>query len=302
MSVAASPGAEAPPPRFVSRGMRHMLLGVFFFSVMSVLAKLAGARLPVVEIVAARAVVTLVLSAFALRGVERGRLGTHRWLLLSRGLYGFIALSCLFYSVTHLPLADATVLQFTNPILTALLAVVLLGEPMGRLAILGTLVCIAGVILVARPSLVFGAADALDPLAVAVALVGASFSALAYITVRKLGTSEDPRVVVFYFALVALPCSLVMLAFVEPVVPRGVEWSMLLGVGVLAQLGQVQLTHGLRLETAGRASSANYLQVLFAYAFGLAIFGEQPSLLGFLGALLVVAGTLLVARARTVGA
>ncbi len=275
-----------------------MLLGAFFFSVMSAFAKLAGARIPTAEIVFSRAVVTIVLSALSLRGVGHARLGTNRLLLIARGVYGLIALTCLFYSVTHLPLADATVLQFTAPILTALFAVVLLREPMGRGGVVGSIVAFAGVLLVARPSFVFGHAQALDPFAVVVALVGTAFSALAYVTLRKLGASEDPRVVVFYFSLVALPGSLLMLAFGEAVMPRGAEWLMLLGVGVFAQLGQLQLTQGLRLETAGRASSANYVQVLFAYAFGLAIFGEQPSALGLAGAALVVAGTILVARAR----
>ncbi len=276
-----------------------MLLGVFFFSVMGVLAKLAGERLPTAEIVFARAVVTLAMSAFALRSVGSAAFGTARGLLVARGLYGFVALSCLFYSVTHLPLADATALQFTNPILTALLAVPMLGERLGRSAIAGSVLSLVGVVLVARPSFVFGAADALDPVAVAIAVVGAAFSALAYVTVRRLGTSEDPRVVVFYFALVALPGSLALLALGTPVVPRGIEWALLVGVGVFAQLGQVQLTNGLRLEAAGRASSANYTQILFAYAFGVFVFDEEPSLLGVAGALLIVAGTWLVARPST---
>src|SRR5690606_13178034 len=80
--------------------------------------------------------------------------------------------------------------------------------------------------------------------------------------------------------------------------PRGAEWLLLLGVGVFAQLGQVQLTEALRLEPAGRVSSVNYVQVLFAYGFGVLIFGEIPTLLGVAGAALIVAGTLAVARRK----
>ncbi|MBC7172905.1 MAG: DMT family transporter [Polyangiaceae bacterium] len=275
-------------------GMRHMLLGVFFFSVMSAFTKAAGARLPAAEIVFARAVITLVLSIIAIRRLGAARFGTQRGLLVTRGIYGFIALSCLFFSLTRLPLADATVLQFTNPIVTAFLAVLLLRERMGLVEVLGGIVCIAGVVFVARPTFLFGEAGAIDGLAVAVALVGATFSALAYVTVRKLGTSEEPMVVVFYFALVALPGSLAFLAIGDPVLPHGHEWFLLLGVGVFAQLGQVELTRGLRLEPAARASSANYVQVLFAYAWGMLFFDEQPSFLGIIGAVLIACGSLRV--------
>jgi drug/metabolite transporter (DMT)-like permease len=290
--------AEVRPP--FTGGMRHMLLGALCFSIMSVLTKLAGARIPTMEIVAARAAIMLALSAFALgrRGIDGDRLGNHRGLLVLRGALGFVALTCFFFALTHLPLADATVLHFTNPILTSFLAAFFLRERLRRVELLGGLVCLVGVVLVARPSFVFGHASGLDPLADGIALTGATFSALAYVTVRKLGASEDPAVVVFYFALVALPASIPLMLLGDVVVPRGIEWLTLLGVGVFAQLGQVELTRGLRLEPAGRASTANYTQVFLAYGFGLVFFGEVPSVIGFAGAMLIAFGVFVVARRR----
>ncbi len=301
MADNARVSAAPHPPLATTKsagGMHHMLLAALAFALMSVLTKVAGARLPTLEIVAARGVVTLVLSALVLGpgGLARGR---NRRLLVVRGVLGFVALTCFFFALTHLPLADATVLHFTNPILTAFLAAWLLREPLGRRELLGGVACLVGVVLVTRPSLVFGHASGLDPLAVGLGLLGATFSALAYVTVRRLGASEDPQVVVFYFALVTLPASMVLLfAFADPVLPRGVEWLELLGVGVFAQLGQIELTKGLRLEPAGRASTANYAQVVLSYGFGLALFGEVPSVLGFAGAALIAAGTVFVARGK----
>jgi drug/metabolite transporter (DMT)-like permease len=78
--------------------------------------------------------------------------------------------------------------------------------------------------------------------------------------------------------------------------PHGVEWLYLLGIGVAAQLGQIQITQGFKLETAGRASSVTYLQIVLAYTWGILLFGEYPNALSVLGAVLVVLGVLSLTR------
>jgi drug/metabolite transporter (DMT)-like permease len=96
-----------------------MVLAAFFFSVMSLLVKLVGARLPSQEVVFVRAAVSLVVAYGLLRRARPGNWGRRKGLLVVRGLLGFAALSCFFYAVIHLPLADATVIQYTNPVFTA---------------------------------------------------------------------------------------------------------------------------------------------------------------------------------------
>jgi drug/metabolite transporter (DMT)-like permease len=75
-----------------------------------------------------------------------------------------------------------------------------------------------------------------------------------------------------------------------------VEWAYLLGVGVSTQIAQLFLTNGLQLEAAGRATSVGYLQIAFAFGWGLLFFGDRLDGWGLLGALVIVAGVLLVAR------
>jgi hypothetical protein len=82
------PALSQPWPA-VAPGIRHMLVGTFFFSAMSVFAKLAGARLPTMELVLARVVIILIMSWWVIQ-----RLGVHPWgndkkLLLLRGFAGF---------------------------------------------------------------------------------------------------------------------------------------------------------------------------------------------------------------------
>ena len=129
-----------------------------------------------------------------------------------------------------------------------------------------------------------------------IGVVGAIFSAIAYVVIRRLGSTEHHMVVVFYFPLVTGPASLPFLALDGLVLPQGFEWLLLLGIGVAAQLGQIQITKGFKLETAGRASSVTYLQIVLAYTWGVLLFGEYPNALSIVGALLVVAGVVSVTR------
>lgn len=273
-----------------------MVLGTLFFSAMSVFAKLAGQRLPTMELVLARVVVTLVMSWWVIRRLEISPWGNNKKLLVLRGFAGFMGLSCYFYAISHLPLADATVIQFCNPMLAALIAIFALKEPLRMIDLIAAMFSMAGVVLVAQPTFLFARGVPLDQLAVGIGVVGAIFSAIAYVVIRRLGATEHHMVVVLYFPLVTGPASLPFLAVEGLVVPQGFEWLLLLGIGIAAQLGQIQITQGFKLETAGRASSVTYLQIVLAYTWGVLFFGEYPNALSILGALLVVLGVFSVTR------
>lgn len=285
---------ESVPP-----GLRYMALGAFFFSVMSLLVKVSGERLPSQQVVLARAVVSLVLSYWWLRRAGVPVWGNDKPFLILRGVLGFGGLSCFYYALVHLPLADATVIQYTNPVFAALLAAWLLRETMGTREVLCVAASLAGVLLIARPSFLFpGAPAELPTLAVVVALAGAVFSAAAYVTVRRLGRTEHPLVIVFYFPLIATPAAIPL---VIPVAlwPTPAEWLALLGVGVSTQIAQVYLTRGLQLERAGRATAVGYLQIVFAAFWGLLFFAEVPDLWVAGGTAIIVGSTLILARRRT---
>jgi drug/metabolite transporter (DMT)-like permease len=176
--------------------------------------------------------------------------------LVSRGLLGFIALACLYPSLARLPLADATTIQQTTPLLTALFAWRLLGERIGRGTAFAIASGLAGVVLIVHPT-----GNGSDPTGIALVLAYAACSSLAFVTVRQLSRTEHPLVIVFYFPLVAAPLAL------------PIDWLLLVAVGATTQAGQVLLTMGLSLERAGRATAVSHLQVLFAMIWQLIAFG-----------------------------
>lgn len=295
----ATIGPRQPTLAGANRGLWLMALAALFFSTMSFFVKLGGTRLPLVELVFARSIVSLVIAGYSVYRLGLSLWGTNKRLLVLRGVFGFGALCCYFYAITHLPLADATVLQFTNPIFTALLAAAILRERMSRRDIASACVSLLGVVFVARPSFIFGHSTAsLDLLAVGVALLGAIFSAGAYICVRKLRESDHPLVVVWYFPLLSTP-AIAPFAAAHWVWPVGFEWLILIAIGVLAQLGQVYMTRSLHIETAARATAASYLQIVFAIVWGATAFHEPPSVLTITGAALVIGGTLGLAQRPT---
>lgn len=278
-------------------GLRFMAAGAFFFAAMAALVKVAGGRFPTMEVVFARSVVVLAITWATVRLRGGSLAGKEPRLLLLRGVLGFGALSCFYFGVIHLPLAEATVIQYTNPIWTGLLAGLFLGEAATRKESGLALVSLVGVVLVAQPTVLFGqgAAAPLPPGAVAVALAGAVLSAGAYVTVRRL-RAEAAMTVVFWFAAISVLLSLPAVLLGGWVLPRGGEWFLLLGVGITTHLGQVFLTWALQREAAGRATTVGYLQILFAAGWGWLLFGQLPNRLSLAGGAVILVSTTLVAR------
>lgn len=277
----------------LSRGVSYMVASAFGFSVMSVLVKVATQRLPTGEIVLSRAVVTLVVSYAMVVRAGISPWGTNKRGLVFRGLLGFGGLTFYYLAIAHLPLADATTIQNTTPLLTAVLAWWILREAIGWATAFALACGIGGVMLIVHPS---GAG--LDPLGVAVALGAATTSAFAYVTVRQLARTEHALVIVFYFPLVATPLA-VPWAVATWVTPQPIDWLLLIAIGLATQVGQVFLTMGLAIEKAGKATSIGYLQVAFAMVWQWAVFDAPPTVWSLAGAGLIVAGTLVVATVRS---
>jgi drug/metabolite transporter (DMT)-like permease len=293
VSLATQP--EAARPAVISPGIRAMAIGAFWFSIMGLLVKLAGRRLGSMEIVLSRGVLTLGLSWWSLRRLGVSPWGTQRRLLVVRGTLGSTALLCYFYSLVHLPLGEATLIQNMNPVFATVLAAIILDEALRAPEILCLVASLVGVVFVAHPSWLFGAPTmvAESPWPVVIALLGALCSGAAYTLVRKMRSTEHPLVIVFYLPLLSVPISL-PLALAEWQWPTAWEWVLLVGVGITTQLAQVSMTRGLQLERTARATTTGYLQVAFAVMWGALLLGEIPDVWTLAGAVTIIGSTLVL--------
>tara|TARA_R110002072_G_scaffold85210_4_gene192763 strand:+ start:2890 stop:3717 length:828 start_codon:yes stop_codon:yes gene_type:complete len=270
-----------------------MLVSALGFALMAACVKLVASQgIPLLEIVAARALVSLVISYIDVRRKGLSPWGTNRALLIARGAIGTLALICVYYAVTTLPLAEATLLQYMHPVFTALLGLLLLREGIALSTVLCILLSITGLIVMVEPGTFTDASPALPWFNVSIALAGAFGSAVAYVLVRRLSPLEDASVIIFYFPLIALPLSIALLGD-QFVVPSAESLVLLLLVGIFTQVGQLGLTHAMRYETAGKAAAYSYIQVVFAVLLGWAVFDELPSLWTLAGGALIISGALL---------
>jgi drug/metabolite transporter (DMT)-like permease len=285
------------------RACAFMLSSAVSFSLMGVCVKAVGGRIPVAEVVLARSAVSLLLSIVMLRQAGLNPWGQRRGLLVLRGVIGTGALLCVFAALAQLPLAAATVLQYLQPTFTALLAWLLLGERVGPLVLLAAVLGWLAVVVLSNPaelsSLVgaLGGGSALPLAGVLWALGGALLSAFAYVSVRALGRTEHPLVIVFYFPLVGLVLT-TPLVLLQPVWPTAWEALALIGVGLFTQLGQLGVTNGLLGLPAARATALSYGQVPLAALWGWLFFREPLDPDTTLAAGLVLAATLLSLRRR----
>lgn len=286
-------------------GLWFMVGAAFFWSVMTLFVKVVGQRLPTQQIVFVKSAVMLLASGLLIRSTDEASIvntdpdvDSGQRFLWIRGVMGFTSMSCFFLALTKLPLADATVFHYTNPVWTALIAALVLSETLNSSELVGVLLSLVGVAFIAQPTFLFGdAPGSLDLMYVGVALLGAIMAASAYVSVRRLREQRHPLVIIFYFALVSTVASAPLAVASGLKWPTLWEWAFMIGgVGLLSQIAQVCLTRGLHRVKAGRAMSVSYLQIVFATLWGILLFSEVPDLLSVFGAVLVIGGTVLTAR------
>jgi drug/metabolite transporter (DMT)-like permease len=275
----------------LSLGARYMMLSALGFALMGACVKWVHARgIPVFEIVAARALVSLLISYVDIRRKKISVWGNRYYLLCARGLAGAFALVCVYYALVNLPFAEATMLQYLHPMFTAVLAIIFLYERIHGATLLCILFSFIGLLIIVRPDFLFGHLSAgYSLVAIVAAIAGAFGSAVAYVLVRKLSATEDSSVIIFYFPLIALPLSLALPSD-KWIMPSNWDWLLLLMVGIATQVGQIGLTKAMQTETASKATSFSYLQVLFAVILGWLVFDELPQLWAWIGGALILLG------------
>ncbi|MBN8808544.1 MAG: DMT family transporter [Sphingomonas sp.] len=213
-------------------------------------------------------------------GVLRtGRIGAHAL----RAASGLTGLAFLFFTVSLLPLAEATTLTFTAPLFATLLGALVLGEPTGWHRWSAVALGFAGVTIVVHPG-----AGHFAPLGTALGLLYALMTAIVSIQLRRIGRTEHPLATVFWFGALSLPVCAIAMALSWR--PHPVEvWVMMVAVGLIGALTQICLTASLRLGPVSVVVPMDYSGLIWATLYGFALFGVLPDWTTWLGAPLIVA-------------
>lgn len=268
--------------QILTPGIRHMLIAVLSFSTMNLLVKLMPG-IPPMELVFFRCLVSLLICLYLLHKAGVHWLGENRLMLALRGICGTMALFLFFITIKKIPFAGAVTLAYTSPVFSAMLGVLFLKEKLKPVQWVYISISLLGV------AVLKGFDPRIPMLYFFLGIGSAMFSALAYMLVRRLKGREHPVVVVLHFQLVGTLAGAIGTA-VQFQMPQGWDWIMLLCMGLLTQLGQLQLTKALQMEQLGIATSLNFLGVLYAVFFGVLFFEEHLTPGNIIGMILVAAG------------
>ena len=262
-----------------------MFLSTFAFFLANVFVKQVS-HLPAMEVVFFRCFTGCIFCFYGIKKAGASFTGTNRTKLLLRGMFGTMALYFFFVTVQNIPLASAMTIQYLSPIFTTIIAIFLLKEKVKHLQWLFYAIAFAGVLFIER----FDARISLTFLAMGI--VSAFGSGVAYNLVRSLKEKEHPLTVVFQFQFVGMIAGLVFTLF-NWKTPFGWDWFYLLLIGMFSQLGQIWLTNALQKEKAASVAIIVYSGLIYGLSVGWIIFGEAQTLESLFGMFLVVFGVVL---------
>lgn len=275
----------------VLRGIVYVLLSTVLFVTMNAAVKYLRASLPLVELVWARTIGQLVFMILLFAPARGWRLFVTRR-PRTQALCSLLILAStamFFAAIGRVPLADATAVSFTSPVIVALLSGPMLGEYLGLGHWVAVAVGFAGAIVVARPS---GAGA--DPY-ILLAAGNAIFYAIYQVLVRRLGRHDRPETTVTYAAVGGTLVLSLLVPFVWQT-PRGAaEWGLLALSGLFGGLGHWCVARALLWAPAAIAAPFSYVQLLEAAALGYLVFGDVPGAAVWIGAALIVASGLSIA-------
>ncbi|MBL4906053.1 MAG: DMT family transporter [Sneathiella sp.] len=269
------------------KGMLWTLAAGFLFSCMTLGIKYLGQEMDSFQIGFIRAFFGLIaILPFALRrGFAPLRTKVFK-MHLARSCVGITGMLCIFYAITHMPLADAVALTFTRPLFLILLAVVFLGEIVRWRRWLATLVGFVGVVIMVQANAEVG-------LASGVALFGALMVALVSVFLKKLSRTEAPTTIMFYFGVIGSLISFVpaSLVWITP------TWEQLAILAVAASFGSGANFCIIRAFSVAEATAVapfDYTRLIFSGILGFILFSEIPSGWMIVGAGIIVASSLYI--------
>nr|XP_046233139.1 solute carrier family 35 member G1 [Scatophagus argus] len=292
---------EEKPKRCPGLGLFYAFLSTVFFSIITLLVKTIQG-IHAIEISAIRCFFQMLFTVPFLIYHKTGFLGPRdkRIYLVLRGFIGSNAMILLYYAVQQMPLADATVIMFSNPVFTSLLAWIFLKEKCTIWDCVFMVFTLAGVILIARPPFIFGKhlggieGDYKNHIKGTIAsFAGAIAAAFTFVVLRKIGKSAHYYLSVWYYAVIGfIECVITVSVLGEWKLPFcGRDRWMLVLIAVLGIAGQSFLTKALQIEKAGPVALMRTVDVVLAFIFQFIFFNRAPTLWSLGGALCIVAST-----------
>ncbi|QRM35797.1 DMT family transporter (plasmid) [Microvirga sp. VF16] len=286
--------APAKDTTFAAIGLA--VIATVFFAMGDVAAKVLTGTLPAIEVTWLRYLVfclVVVPTVFVARGVKalhtpRLRLQIIRALAVAGSAVLFIL------GLGHLPVAEATAINFISPIFITALSIPLLGETVGLRRWAAAAVGFLGVMLVVQPGGSAFQVAALLPIGAALAWAVAAIA-------TRLMSSEKPEATLAWSAVIGL---LALTAFVpfHWRTPTAGEIGLAVLMGSCSTTGHWLIILAYRKAAASIIAPFSYVQLLFAGLLGFGVFGTVPGGMTLAGGTVIAASGLYTAHRERIRA
>lgn len=281
----------------ILKGIFCIIIAGFGFALMSLFVKLSG-DLPSIQKGFFRNIIAVFISSIPLikhwKVINIPRNNTGWLVLISRSVFGTIGLVLNFYAISHISLADSSIIQKLSPFIIIILSYIFFKEEMTRFQVFAIIIAFIGITLIIKPS-----GNNIISMGALAALLGALCAGIAYTCVRYLGTHNiSGEFIIFFFSSLS---SLMLLPYLilDYRTMTYYQLSMLILAGISATIGQYGVTFAYKFAAAKYISVFDYSQVLFSGIFGYMFFGEFPDFQSLIGYIIVISvGIVLVLRSK----
>jgi len=267
------------------RGALWMGGALLSFSLMAVAVRELLGTLGSFEILFLRSLVSLLVMLALLpwsgmRALRTRLIGVH----VIRNVFHFGGQYAWVYAIGMLPLATVFAIEFTMPVWTAVLAVLMLGERLDRGRMVMLALGLAGILIILKP----GFAQ-VSPAAV-VMLAGSFAYAATMIATKRLAGHDTAFAVLFYMSAIQVPLGLLP-ALPGWVDPGLAELPWIVAVGGSGLTAHFCLTRALHAADATLVVPFDFLRLPLIAVIGMAIYDEPLEVTTLLGAAVIFSGT-----------
>ena len=271
-------------------GFLYMFMSVCAFSLMDLIVKWSE-DYPLGQVLFFRGFFGVVIYFFIMprERIKNFYYTKRAGLHLLRCLSGLIALITIFIALRKLPLATVVSISFAAPIFTTIFSIFLLNEKVGFYRWLAVSIGFIGIIIITEPGFDDLNIYYLFPI---IFCLGLSYVA---ITIRQLSTTEPVWLIALNFSIVITLASLFTIPF-GWVMPNVKDLALLCMIGFFGGFANLWLSQSFKLSEVSLVSPLKYLALIFGIFFGYLIWDEIPTIRTLLGALLVIASSLIILR------
>lgn len=270
---------------------------LFSFAAMAVAGRQLSTDLTTFQILFFRSLVGLAIIGILAIKTGRATLATKNFSLhLARNIAHFGGQFGWFYGIAYISLAEVFAIEFTLPVWTAVLAVILLKERITRPRVAAICMGLVGMLIILRPGM-----GVMSTASLAV-LIGAVCYALSHTLTKKITLTDTPLSILFYMTMIQLPMGLVLsLNQWQTPGPRLYFWIFLVGITALS--GHYCMARALKVAPATVVVPLDFLRLPLIAFVGFLFYNEPLDVFVFAGGLIMLTGNFINIRAeqKTVG-